>query len=96
MKRSTFRLLGSVALPALLAACSGGVGDGVNAPPTGGVPAPAPAPPPPPPPPPPTGLQFQFGTCFTNFFGMSTEVEATEPPAACVPPLDFNSEAIAG
>ena len=94
MKRSTFRLLGSVALPALLAACSSGVGDGVNAPPIGGgAPPPAPTPPPAPPP---TGLQFQFGTCFSNLFGLSTETEAIEPPACAVPALDFNSEAIAG
>ena len=96
MTRSTLRLLGGVALPTLLAACSGGDGTG-----TGGTPpptaTPAPTPPPTPAPtPPPTGLQNQFGACFTSLFGASTEVEATEPAAACLPPIDFNTEAAAG
>ena len=98
MTRSTLRLLGGVALPTLLAACSGGVGDGTG---TGGTPpptaTPAPTPPPTPAPtPPPTGLQNQFGACFTSLFGASTEVEETEPAAACLPPIDFNTEATAG
>lgn len=87
MARLNRKLLAGVALSGLLTACSSG--SDIAAPPPVAAPGPAPAPAP-------VSLQNAFGAAFAALFGASVDVEATEPPAGAVPPLDLQNEAVAG
>jgi len=85
MKRLNRGLLAGVAAPALLTACSGGVEAPTPAPTASPAPGPAPV-----------ALQDQFGAIFSALFSGSVDVEATEPAANAVPPLDLTKEAVDG
>jgi hypothetical protein len=85
MVRLSPKLLAGVALSGLLGACSNS--SNIAAPPPVATPAPTPAP---------IALQNQLGAAFTALFTGSTSVEATEPAAGAVPPIDLTKEAIDG